>query len=165
MGPLKMPDTENDRTEIARHENGRTEAKRKMHDTENGRKFTHWKMAENTWQKGKCTTRKMTENSHTGKWQKKHTWKMAERKMHDTENGRTNKHWKMAEQKMTKQFWLWVCFGFGFDHGIGFVLTREPVSIPGWVKFLREKLGVDGVSWYIGWLVLGHCPVTCIQKV
>ena len=33
--------------------------------------------------------RKMTENSHTGKWQKIHTWKMTERKMHDTENGRT----------------------------------------------------------------------------
>ena len=31
----------------------------------------------------------MTENTSTGKWQKMHAWKMTERKMHDTENGRT----------------------------------------------------------------------------
>ena len=31
----------------------------------------------------------MAENAHTGKWQKKHTWKMTEQKMHDTANGRT----------------------------------------------------------------------------
>ena len=31
----------------------------------------------------------MAEYALTGKWQKKHTWKMTEWKMHDTENGRT----------------------------------------------------------------------------
>ena len=83
----------------------------KMHDTENGRKFTHWKMAENThlennrteiaqhgkWQNEKCTTRKMAENSYIGKWQKIHTWKMIEWKMHNTENGRKFTYWKVAE--------------------------------------------------------------------
>ena len=39
----------------------------------------------------------MAEKPHTGKWQKIHTWKMAERKMHNTENGRKVAHWKMAE--------------------------------------------------------------------
>ena len=87
-----MPDTENGRTEIARHgkwqNGGKTENARhgkwqKIHTLENGRKYTPGK-----WQNGKCTTRKMTENSHTGKWQKIHTWKMTEQKMHDTENGK-----------------------------------------------------------------------------
>ena len=31
----------------------------------------------------------MAEYIHTGKWKKMHAWKMTERKMHDTENGRT----------------------------------------------------------------------------
>ena len=39
----------------------------------------------------------MIENAHTGKWQKIHTWKMKERKIHDTEYGRKITHWKMAE--------------------------------------------------------------------
>ena len=52
--------------------------KDRTYTLENGRTYTPGK-----WQNRKCTTRKMTENSHTGKWQKIH-WKMTERKMHDT---------------------------------------------------------------------------------
>ena len=83
----------------------------KMHNMENGRKYTHWKMVENAQlenarmqsaQQGKChngkyTTWKMTENSHTGKWQKIHTWKMPESKMHNIENERKHTYRKMAE--------------------------------------------------------------------
>ena len=39
----------------------------------------------------------MIENTHTGKWQKIHTWKMLERKMHNTENDRKVTYRKMTE--------------------------------------------------------------------
>ena len=39
----------------------------------------------------------MAENTHTGKWQNMHTWKMTEWKMHDPENGRKCTYRKMAE--------------------------------------------------------------------
>ena len=63
----------------------------------------------------------MEEYAHTGKWQKKHTWKMREQKMHDKENGRTENqqhgkwqkihilkndkkaHFQMTEQKIAEQ--------------------------------------------------------------
>ena len=73
-----------------------------MHKTENGIQYTYLKMAENAHpdndrikniqlgkeQNRKCRTQKMSENMHTRKWQKMHTLKMTEQKMHDTENGR-----------------------------------------------------------------------------
>ena len=78
-------------------------AEQKMHDTENGRKYTYWKMAEKA-----LPENGRTENARHGKWQKMHvpekgrnclpgkwqngkcmTRKMAERKMLDMENGRT----------------------------------------------------------------------------
>ena len=47
----------------------------------------------------------MAENTLTGKWQKKHTRKMAEWKIHDMENGRKcmyRKREKLLAQKMTE---------------------------------------------------------------
>ena len=79
MTEQKMHDMENGRTENARH--GKWQ---KIHLLENGRKSTPGK-----WQNGKCMTWKMAENACTGKRQKLLARKMAERKMHDTENGRT----------------------------------------------------------------------------
>ena len=39
----------------------------------------------------------MAENTHTGKWQKKYTWKMTEWKINDMENGRKGMYRKKAE--------------------------------------------------------------------
>ena len=47
----------------------------------------------------------MAENTLTGKWQKKHTRKMAEQKLHDMENRRIcmyRKRQKLLAQKMTE---------------------------------------------------------------
>ena len=60
----------------------------KIHALEKA-KTTHLENAQpGNWQIGKCTTWKMAENTHLGKRQKINTWKMAEWKMLDLENGR-----------------------------------------------------------------------------
>ena len=62
--------------------------------------MTEQKMHDTEWQNSKCTIQKMAENACTGKWQKKHTWKMTEQKMHDSSHiwGILNRKKHMAKK-------------------------------------------------------------------
>ena len=76
---------ENAHMENDRIENAHQGKRPKIQTLENGKKMHTQKLPE------------LSLNSHTGKWQKIDTWKMAERKMHNTENERKFRYWKMAE--------------------------------------------------------------------
>merc|ERR1712025_1046487 len=78
-----------------------------MHDMENDRKCTSRKMTEKSQQENNRMENAHPENGRKitpGNWQKKHTWKTKEWKMHDMENDR-----KCASRKMIQNAHLRKC--------------------------------------------------------